>query len=57
MCVSFNVTPKNSKETYKYETAALVTIKEIDRSFIMYVDSQLMSDKLAQTIVSTLRLK
>jgi hypothetical protein len=35
----------------------LVTIKEIDRSFIMYVDSQFMSDKMAQTIVSTVRLK
>jgi hypothetical protein len=49
--------PKNSKETYKYETAALVTIKEIDRSFVLFVDSQFMSDKMAQTIISTVRLK
>jgi hypothetical protein len=48
---------KNTKEDYKYKTAALVAIKEMDRSFFLYVDSKIMTDAIVQKIVSSVRLK
>jgi hypothetical protein len=49
--------PKNTDETYKYETAALVAIKELDKSFALFVESDFIPDKMVQTIVSSVRLK